>query len=41
MPEESVVVAILCDGGDRYLSCLFNERWLRDNGLIRLAYEAA
>ncbi|MGZ3519031.1 MAG: pyridoxal-phosphate dependent enzyme, partial [Vulcanimicrobiaceae bacterium] len=32
LPEGSVIVTILCDGGERYLSRLFNERWLRDNG---------
>jgi cysteine synthase len=32
LPEGSTVVTILCDGGDRYLSRLFNERWLRENG---------
>jgi cysteine synthase A len=32
LPEGSVVVTILCDGGERYLSKLFNETWLRENG---------
>ena len=32
LPEGSVVVTILCDGGDRYLSRLFNQRWLAENG---------
>jgi len=32
LPEESVVVTVLCDGGERYLSRLFNESWLRDKG---------
>jgi len=32
LPEGSTVVTILCDGGERYLSKLFNEAWLRENG---------
>jgi cysteine synthase A len=32
LPEGSTVVTILCDGGERYKSRLFNERWLRENG---------
>lgn len=30
LPEGSTVVTILCDGGDRYRSRLFNESWLRE-----------
>jgi len=37
LPEGAVVVTILCDGGDRYLSKLFNEKWLRENGHLPLA----
>ena len=36
LPEGSVVVTILCDGGDRYLSRLFNQRWLAENGHLPL-----
>jgi cysteine synthase A len=32
LPEDSIVVTILCDGGGRYLSRLFDETWLRENG---------
>jgi cysteine synthase A len=31
LPEGSVIVTILCDGGERYLSKLFNKRWLDEN----------
>jgi cysteine synthase A len=31
LTEGSTVVTILCDGGDRYRSRLFNESWLREN----------
>lgn len=34
LPEDSTVVTILCDGGERYMSKLFNDQWLRDNGLL-------
>jgi len=30
---ESCVVTLLCDTGERYLSKVFDEDWLRDNGL--------
>lgn len=33
MPENSVVVTILCDGGARYLSRLWNPAWLAEQGL--------
>ena len=32
LPEDSVVVTILCDSGDRYGSRLFNAEWLAENG---------
>ena len=32
LPEGSVIVTILCDGGGRYMSRLFDEQWLEDNG---------
>ena len=31
LPPQSVVVTILCDGGQRYLSRLFNASWLAEN----------
>ncbi len=31
---DALVVAILCDTGERYLSKLYNEEWLRENRLI-------
>jgi len=31
LPESSTVVTILCDGGARYLSKLFNATWLREH----------
>ena len=31
LPPGATVVTILCDGGDRYRSRLFNEMWLREN----------
>lgn len=30
----STVVTVLCDGGYRYQSRLFNRRWLEDKGLL-------
>jgi len=32
LPEGATVVTILCDGGQRYMSRLFNADWLRENG---------
>jgi len=34
LPEEALVVTLLCDSGERYLSKL-NEKWLKEKGLIR------
>lgn len=34
LPEGSTVVTILCDGGQRYLSRLFNENWLREHDVV-------
>lgn len=31
LPPGSTVVTILCDGGARYLSRIFNDAWLREN----------
>jgi cysteine synthase A len=33
LPKGSTVVTILCDGGARYMSRLFNARWLAERGL--------
>jgi len=33
LPEASTVVTILCDGGGRYLSRLFNDEWLREHNV--------
>lgn len=33
LPEGSTVVTILCDGGSRYMSRLFNASWLAENDL--------
>jgi hypothetical protein len=30
-------VTILCDGGSRYLSRIFNDAWMRENGFARPA----
>ncbi len=28
------IVTVLCDGGDRYSSKLYNKEWLREQGLL-------
>ena len=33
LPAGNVVATILCDGGGRYLSRLFNRAWLDERGL--------
>ena len=33
LPPDSSVVTILCDGGQRYMSHLYNEGWLAQNDL--------
>jgi len=33
---EACIVAILCDTGERYLSKVFNDEWLEENGLSDL-----
>jgi cysteine synthase A len=35
LPEGSTVVTILCDGGQRYLSRIFNDAWLREQGFTQ------
>jgi cysteine synthase A len=34
LPTGSCIVTVLCDGGDRYRSRLFDERWLAENDLV-------
>lgn len=34
LPEGSCVVTILCDGGQRYLSRLYNDAWLREHDVL-------
>ncbi|HXW50816.1 MAG TPA: cysteine synthase A [Candidatus Acidoferrales bacterium] len=34
LPAQSTVVTVLCDGGGRYLSRLYNPVWLAENGLV-------
>jgi cysteine synthase len=41
LPKGSTVVTILCDGGTRYLSKLFNPAWLAENKLTPLAGDLA
>jgi cysteine synthase A len=47
LPAGSTVVTILCDGGARYLSRMFNNVWMRENNFVKrqtltaiLPYEA-
>lgn len=35
LPAGSTVVTILCDGGQRYLSRIFNDAWLREQALTK------
>jgi cysteine synthase A len=35
LPEGSTVVTILCDGGGRYLSRIFNDAWLQENNFTK------
>ena len=37
---DALVVAILCDTGERYLSKLYNDDWLRANDLVDVASAA-
>jgi cysteine synthase A len=34
LPAGSRVVTVLCDGGDRYRSRIYNAAWLEENGLV-------
>jgi cysteine synthase A len=35
LPENATVVTILCDGGGRYLSRIYNDAWLAENGFSK------
>jgi hypothetical protein len=35
LPPSSTVVTILCDGGARYLSRMFNDAWMRENNFAK------
>lgn len=37
VPAGSVIVTILPDSGSRYLSKMFNDEWMRDNGMLEEA----
>ncbi len=41
LPAGSVVVTVLCDGGDRYRSRLYDPDWLRENGVTPQATDLA
>jgi cysteine synthase A len=41
LPKGARVVTILCDGGQRYQSRLFDETWLREKGLAPAARDIA
>ncbi len=34
LPEDAVVVVVFCDTGRNYVSKLYNEDWLRENGVL-------
>ena len=34
MPKGSVIVTILCDSGDRYVSKMYNKDWLEEENLM-------
>lgn len=40
LPEDAVVVVVFCDTGRNYISKLYNEDWLRENGLLDRATAA-
>jgi cysteine synthase A len=37
LPRDSTVVTVLCDGGDRYRSRLYDAEWLRENDVVPTA----
>ena len=41
LPAGSTVVTVLCDGGDRYRSRLYDAGWLRENELVPQAADLA
>jgi cysteine synthase len=41
LPAGSVVVTMLCDGGERYRSRLYDPEWLRENGVTPQATDLA
>jgi cysteine synthase A len=41
LPAGSTVVTVLCDGGDRYRSRLYDAQWLRDNDVVPQAKDLA
>ncbi|MCB0851295.1 MAG: cystathionine beta-synthase, partial [Bacteroidetes bacterium] len=34
MDEDAVIVMLLPDSGKNYLSTIFNDEWMRENGLL-------
>jgi cystathionine beta-synthase len=34
IPPESTLVALVCDGGEKYLDTVFNDEWMRDHRLL-------
>jgi len=41
LPAGSVVVTVLCDGGERYRSRLYDDAWLRENDVVPVAQDLA
>jgi cysteine synthase len=39
LPAGSRVVTILCDGGDRYRSRIYDDAWLAENGVVPQAID--
>jgi cysteine synthase A len=37
LPAGSSVVTVLCDGGERYRSRIYNDDWLRENDVVPAA----
>ncbi len=35
LPEDAIVVILLPDGGSRYVSKIFNDVWMRENGFLK------
>jgi len=34
VPENSKMVVLVCDGGEKYLDTVYNDKWMNENGLI-------